>query len=101
MANTVKAYKNYNGNIVIDCGILYGKRVQYVVTDNAVVRVEEDLIITDFSNMEEQYFDNMILATLDNAILYAKKGRALSIPEIEALMVLVNEKAEDFDGPGE
>jgi ethanolamine utilization protein EutA (predicted chaperonin) len=99
MANTVKAYKNYNGQVIIDCGTHYGKPVQYVISDIGVVQVSGPLVVTDFTGMEEQYFDNMILATLDNAMIYGTNGRKLTNDEITQLIVLANEKIEDFDGP--
>jgi len=99
MPNTVKAYKNANGNIIIDCGIVSGNPIQYVVTDNGVVQVSGRLLTTDFTGMEEQYWDNMILSVLDNAQLYGREGRQLSPDEIDGLIVLSGEKMEDFDGP--
>lgn len=99
MANTVKAYKNYNGQIILDCGTLYGKPVQYVISDIGVIQVFGPAIVTDFTGMEEQYFDNFILSTLDNAMMYGNNGRKLTNDEITQLIVLVNEKIEDFDGP--
>jgi len=101
MANTVKAYKNANGNIIIDCGVYQGKHIQYVVTDTGVVQVSGRLLTTDFTGMEEQYWDNFIFSVLDNAKLYQSEGRNMSVDEIVQLTVLANEKAEDFDGPAE
>jgi len=99
MANTVKAYKNHNGNIIIDCGTYQGQRIQYVITDTGVVQVSGRLLTTDFTGMEEQYWDNMILSVLDNAKLYQSEGRNLSVDEIVQLTILTNEKTEDFDSP--
>lgn len=96
MANTVKAYKNLNGNYILDCGELYEEKIQFLITENGVTRLIDDLIINDFSAMEEVYFDSFLLAALDNAYKSSFTKRC-TIDEVEALIILVQEKVEDFD----
>jgi len=99
MANTAKLYLHPNGFYYLDLGVIRSERTGYVFGDTGVVKLKGDDLTNNLAGCEEVYFDIFPMSKLDNAMMFATIGDTTSLSEMEAIMALINEKNEDFNGP--
>lgn len=99
MANTIKAYNHPNGFIYLDCGNIRGVRTGYAISDTGAVEITGDELTNNIAGLEEAYFDVILQSKVDNAIHFTEVGKPVDQTGLSLIMALINEKAEDGDGP--
>lgn len=101
MANTIKAFNHPNGTLFLDCGLIRGVYTGYAITATGAVEITEEELTEQIENLPEAHFDGELLNKVDSAIYFTQIGKPVSIVGLRLIMAIVQEKAEDFDGPTE